>query len=79
MKKLIAAFSIRAGTPTAVVDRLHAEVEAIIASADAQKQMIEMGLVPAAAMAPSRLTRFLESEIEYWGKIVHQAGAAGIE
>jgi tripartite-type tricarboxylate transporter receptor subunit TctC len=69
----------RAGTPTAVVDRLHAEVNAIIAGADVQKQMIEIGLVPAAAVAPSQLQRFLESEIVYWGKIVHQAGAAGIE
>ena len=38
-----------------------------------------MGLVPPQPAKPAELARFLESEIVRWGKIVHQAGAAGIE
>ena len=69
----------RAGTPAAIVDKLHAEVKAIIANPEVQKQMTEMGLIPAEAASPAELTRFVQSEIVRWGKIVHQAGAAGIE
>ena len=69
----------RAGTPAAIIDKLHAEVKAIIASPEIQKQMTEMGLIPAEAASPAELTRFVQSEIVRWGKIVHQAGAAGIE
>jgi tripartite-type tricarboxylate transporter receptor subunit TctC len=71
--------STRAGTPTAIVERLSAEMKAIRAGADIQKQFVEMGLVPADAATPAELERFVESEIVRWGKIVHQAGAAGIE
>ena len=69
----------RAGTPAAIVDRLQAETRAIIGAADVQKQMTDMGLVPGEAPPSPELVRFLESEIVRWGKIVHQAGAAGIE
>ena len=69
----------RAGTPAAVIGKLHTEVKAIIASPEVQKRMVEMGLVPGEASPPAELARFVESEIVRWGKIVHQAGAAGIE
>ena len=68
-----------AGTPPAVVDRLHAEVKSIMASADIQRQLVEMGTVPPETATTGELARFLETEIVRWGKIVHQAGAAGIQ
>jgi tripartite-type tricarboxylate transporter receptor subunit TctC len=69
----------RAGTPGAVVDRLHAETSAILASPDVQKQLLDMGIVLADPATPAELQRFVESEIVRWGKMVHQAGAAGLE
>jgi tripartite-type tricarboxylate transporter receptor subunit TctC len=69
----------RAGTPSAVVDLLHAEIKAAIAAPEIRKQLIEMGLVPADPIAPAELQRFVETEIVRWGKVVRQAGAAGIE
>jgi tripartite-type tricarboxylate transporter receptor subunit TctC len=69
----------RSGTPPDIVDSLHAEVKAIIASPEGQKQLLEMGLIPGEPTPPAELARFVESEIARWGKIVHQAGAAGIE
>jgi tripartite-type tricarboxylate transporter receptor subunit TctC len=69
----------RAGTPAAIVDKLHAEVRAIMAGPEVQKQIIDVGMVPGEAATPAALARFVESEIGRWGKIVHQAGAAGIE
>jgi tripartite-type tricarboxylate transporter receptor subunit TctC len=69
----------RSGTPPEIVDKLHAEVKAIIASPEGQKQLLDMGLIPGEPTPPAELARFVESEIGRWGKIVHQAGAAGIE
>ena len=69
----------RAGTPAAIVDKLHAEVRAIMANPEVQKQMVDMGLILGEAATPAELKRFVESEIGSWGKIVQQAGAVGIE
>lgn len=69
----------RAGTATEIIDKLHAEVKAIVASPEGQKKLLEMGLIPGEPTTPAELARFVESEIGRWGKIVHQAGAAGIE
>jgi tripartite-type tricarboxylate transporter receptor subunit TctC len=69
----------RAGTPDAVVDRLHTELMSIIAGAEVQKQLTDMGVIPGEAAKPAELQRFVESEIVRWGKLVHLAGAAGLE
>jgi tripartite-type tricarboxylate transporter receptor subunit TctC len=71
--------SAPAGTPQPIIDKLHDEVSRYVASADGQKKLIDMGLVPGEATSPAELARFVESEIVLWGKIVQQAGAAGIE
>jgi tripartite-type tricarboxylate transporter receptor subunit TctC len=71
--------SAPAGTPRSIIDKLHGELSRYVASPEGQKKLIEMGLVPGEATPPAELARFVESEIASWGKIVHQAGAAGIE
>jgi hypothetical protein len=38
-----------------------------------------MGLIPGEPTPPAELARLVEREIGQWGKIVQQAGAAGIE
>jgi tripartite-type tricarboxylate transporter receptor subunit TctC len=69
----------KAGTPKEVVDRLNAEMKSIMAGADTQKQLVEMGMIPADTGSPTELARFVETEIVRWGKIVHRAGIAGSE
>jgi tripartite-type tricarboxylate transporter receptor subunit TctC len=68
-----------AGTPRAVVDRLHAELKEVMKAPDIQKQMAEMGLIPVDTPSPDELARFIDSEIVRWGKIVQQVGIAGTE
>jgi tripartite-type tricarboxylate transporter receptor subunit TctC len=68
-----------AATPRSIIERLHAEVTRYIASPEGQKKLIDMGLIPGEATPPDALARFVASEIDKWGKLVHQAGAAGIE
>ena len=71
--------SAPAATPRPIVDRLHGELVRYVASPEGQKKLMEMGLIPGEPTPPAELARFVEREIEQWGKIVHQAGAAGIE
>ena len=68
-----------AGTPRPIVERLHKEVAGYVASAEGQKKLIDMGLIPGAPTPPAELERFIGREIEQWGKLVQMAGAAGIE
>ena len=65
------------GTPAPVVDKLHKEIVAYIATPDGRKRLTDMGLVPGAPTKPAELAKFVESEVKAWGKMVVQAGAAG--
>ena len=68
-----------AGTPKPIVDRLHKEIVAYIASAEGQKKLADMGLMPGAPTSPAELSKFVAREVVEWGKVVQKAGAAGIE
>ena len=68
-----------AGTPAPIVDRLHKEIVAYIASAEGQKKLADMGLTPGAPTSPAELSKFVAREVVDWGKLVTKAGAAGIE
>jgi tripartite-type tricarboxylate transporter receptor subunit TctC len=67
------------GTPAPVIERLHKEVAAAIATPEGQKKLMDMGLVPGAPTKPAELAAFVASEVKAWGKMVTQAGAAGLE
>jgi tripartite-type tricarboxylate transporter receptor subunit TctC len=66
-----------AGTPLPIIGKLHGVIVEYIASADGQKKLAEMGLIPGAPTSPADLARFVESEVVDWGKLVKLAGAAG--
>ena len=67
------------GTPKPVLNRLNAEVDAIIREPDVAAEFNKRGFVPTGGGSPERLSGFVRSEIERWGKVVRAAGAAGIE
>jgi tripartite-type tricarboxylate transporter receptor subunit TctC len=67
------------GTPAPVIDLLHKEVSAYVASPQGQKKLMDMGLVPGASTPPAELAKFVAKEVEAWGQLVHKAGVAGIE
>ncbi len=68
-----------AGTPQAVVARLHAEFKAIVAMPDTRSLMIKLGTIPLDSPPPAEQQRFVNSEIARWAKVVQQAGIAGSE
>jgi tripartite-type tricarboxylate transporter receptor subunit TctC len=62
-----------AGTPQAVLSRLHAELEALLKSEETRKRLESEG-ADVIRMSPAEFGRFLGEETQKWGKVVKQAG-----
>jgi tripartite-type tricarboxylate transporter receptor subunit TctC len=71
--------SAPAGTPTPVIDILHKEMTAYVASPEGQRKLINMGLLPGAPTPPAELAKFVAKEIDAWRQVVQKAGIARIE
>ena len=68
-----------AATPKPILNKLNAELGAILKEPTTAQEMIRRGFVPVVGGSPEVLAAFVKSEIDRWGKVVQQAGAAGIE
>jgi tripartite-type tricarboxylate transporter receptor subunit TctC len=65
--------------PQPIVDKLNAELRAIMNDPAVQEALIKDGAIPQISPGPAELKRFVASEIVRWGKVVEQAGIAGSE
>ena len=61
-----------AGTPKAIVGRLHAEIVKILAT-DTRQFLMAQGFEPAGT-APAEFAGYIKSEIAKWGKVIRDAG-----
>jgi tripartite-type tricarboxylate transporter receptor subunit TctC len=66
-----------AGTPSDIVNKLHAELKTVMAMPEVEKQLATIGMIPIISPSPKDLETFISTEVERWGKIVQQAGIAG--
>jgi tripartite-type tricarboxylate transporter receptor subunit TctC len=66
-----------AGTPSDIVDKLHAELKIVMAMPEVEKQLATIGMMPIISPSPKDLETFISTEVERWGKIVRQARIAG--
>jgi tripartite-type tricarboxylate transporter receptor subunit TctC len=64
-----------AATPRPIVDKLHTELEAIMALPETRNAITRIGLVPADISSIEELRAFVRSEIVRWGEIVKRSGA----
>jgi tripartite-type tricarboxylate transporter receptor subunit TctC len=62
-----------AGTPQAIVDKLHDAIAVVLKSADTQKYLANEGAAPV-AMSAAQFGTFIAAEIAKWGPVVKQAG-----
>ena len=62
-----------AGTPKAIVDRLHAEIMKAVATPDVQARLKSFGMQPS-TMTPEELAEFQKAEVAKWAKVVKAAG-----
>jgi tripartite-type tricarboxylate transporter receptor subunit TctC len=63
-----------AGTPRAVVDRLHTEVVRVFTLPDVKEKLAKLGLDPILG-GPDELAKVQQSEIAKWAKVVKDSGA----
>jgi tripartite-type tricarboxylate transporter receptor subunit TctC len=66
-------------TPKDILNKLNAELNAIVGLDDVRSRLAELGMIPIGKGSPDELQSFLESEITRWGKVVEAAGIAGTE
>jgi tripartite-type tricarboxylate transporter receptor subunit TctC len=66
-----------AETPKPIVERLHADLKAVMGLSDVQKAFNQVGVVPVISPPLAELPKFIATEQERWGKVVKQAGLAG--
>ena len=66
-------FIAPAGTPRAIVTRLHGEITALGQTAELQRRF-QAEAVEAIQMEPAEFGRFLEAETVKWARVVKQAG-----
>ena len=67
------------GTPKDIVNKLHTELKAIVATREFEQQATKMGLISIDLPPPDELLRFLHAEIGRWGKLVRDVGIAGTQ
>ena len=68
----ISAFLVPAGTPAAIVKRLHSEAVRIMALPDVNKRITELG-ADVVANSPQQFTTYIRSEVARWGKVIRDA------
>jgi tripartite-type tricarboxylate transporter receptor subunit TctC len=68
----LAAILAPAGTPPAIVDRLHREIAAILKMPDVRSQLEGMGL-EIVASSPSEFAAYIDVESKKWGKLIKDA------
>ena len=68
-----------AGTPPAIINKLHAEMKTIVAMPEIKQRFDQIGLIPVSSPPPAELCAFIKSEIARWGNVVAHAGLTGSE
>ncbi len=66
-------FLAPAGTPREIIDWLQSEVAKAMTDAQLRKRFAEFAVIPA-GYAPADTAKFLNDEIEKWGKVITTAG-----
>jgi tripartite-type tricarboxylate transporter receptor subunit TctC len=68
-----------AGTPRAIVDKLHTELKAIVQLPDVKTEFAKTARIPVDSPPVDELLSFMRLEIVRLGKVVDAAGIAGTQ
>jgi tripartite-type tricarboxylate transporter receptor subunit TctC len=63
-----------AGTPSAIVERLNAELRKIADDAQLREQLANLGIDAGASASPREARAYRDAEVEKWGKLVRSLG-----
>jgi tripartite-type tricarboxylate transporter receptor subunit TctC len=64
-----------AGTPRAIVERLHQAIAAVARQAEAREKLLAMGMEPLVS-TPERFSEVIKEEIVRWAQVIKTAGIA---
>jgi tripartite-type tricarboxylate transporter receptor subunit TctC len=62
------------GTPSAIINRLHAEITHAVQSPDSKAKLVEMGMDDTVTPTPEDFAAMVRSELAYFAKLVKDAG-----
>jgi tripartite-type tricarboxylate transporter receptor subunit TctC len=68
-----------AKTPKPIVDRLHDELSAIMATPEVKAQIGKLSLIELKTPSVAEMQTYVKAEIDRWGTIVRKAGIAGTQ
>jgi tripartite-type tricarboxylate transporter receptor subunit TctC len=70
-------FVAPAGTPRPIVDKLFADIGAVLEVPEVKKDFIEAGRIPAQQTSIEEMESYIKSERDKWRKVTEMAGVAG--
>jgi len=70
---ILTGFGATKGTPTDVIEKLNAEVNAALADAAIKAKVVELGNEPV-AMSAAGFSQLIGSEVDKWAKVIKTAG-----
>jgi tripartite-type tricarboxylate transporter receptor subunit TctC len=65
---------VPAGTPRAIIDKLHAAISRVLADPKVQARMRSAGAIAIASRSPEDFKTYLDIEAARWAKVIQQAG-----
>lgn len=66
-----------AQTPKEIVDKLHAEMKAIMAAPEMKQRAVNLGLIPIDTPSIEGMRAYIKAEQEKWGSLVRKLGLEG--
>jgi len=66
-------------TPRPILEKLNAEVNAIVHTEEITKQFVAVGMVPLGKGSLDELNAFVKSETTRWAKVIRNAGLEGTQ
>ena len=63
-----------AGLPPAVVERLHTELQAVLADKELQDRLSQIGFQVWPSKTPDEFARYVADQLSHWGSLIKQAG-----
>ena len=64
---------MRAGTPVAIVDKIHQDISAILRLPEIRERLIRDG-ANVVGSSPQEFSAYIEAEVAKWAKVVNQIG-----
>jgi tripartite-type tricarboxylate transporter receptor subunit TctC len=65
-----------ARTPRPIIEKLNAEINAIVQTEEIKTQFVRLGLIPIGKGSLGELEAFVQSETVRWSKVIRDAGLA---